>query len=107
MELGEGDLCRVLSNKLEHLSTDASSPTSEITPNDQLDFAFVRYWWKEMLSCVKAVHDNAIVHADLKPANFLVLKGSLKLIDFGIAGAIDIENTVNMHRDTQVGTLNY
>lgn len=107
MELGEGDLSRVLSNKLEHLSTVVSSSTPETAPNNRLDFAFIRYWWKEMLSCVKSVHDNAIIHADLKPANFLVVKGSLKLIDFGIAGAIDIENTVNMHRDTQVGTPNY
>ena len=42
-----------------------------------------------------------------KPANFLVVKGLLKLIDFGIAGAIDVDNTVNMHRDSHVGTVNY
>lgn len=60
-----------------------------------------------MLECVAAVHAHDIVHSDLKPANFLVVKGKLKLIDFGIAGAIDVEHTVNMHRDTNVGTVNY
>jgi serine/threonine-protein kinase TTK/MPS1 len=102
MDLGEGDLGKVLSNKLGRSATDASSSSSP-----KLDFAFIRYWWKEMLECVGAVHDMDVVHTDLKPANFLVVKGSLKLIDFGIAGAIDVENTVNMHRDSHVGTVNY
>jgi serine/threonine-protein kinase TTK/MPS1 len=107
MELGEGDLGKVLSAKLEHLSPDPSTPTSEDDPSSRLDFTFIRYWWKEMLLCVQAVHEKDIVHSDLKPANFLVVKSALKLIDFGIAGAIDVENTVNMHRDSHVGTPNY
>jgi serine/threonine-protein kinase TTK/MPS1 len=105
MELGEGDLGRVLTSKLEHpTSTDS---TTEALTTPKLDFAFIRYWWKEMLSCVAAVHEKDIIHSDLKPANFLVVHGALKLIDFGIAGAIDVENTVNMHRDNHVGTPNY
>lgn len=112
MELGEGDLFKVM-NARNHRETPLPSPNdiSGSTLADQMltkvDFTFIRYWWKEMLSCVKAVHDKDIVHSDLKPANFLVIKGSLKLIDFGIAGAIDTENTVNMHRDNHVGTPNY
>jgi serine/threonine-protein kinase TTK/MPS1 len=102
MELGEGDLGTVL--KAKHASD--SSTTSE-TAISTLDITFVRYWWKEMLQCVAAVHEKDIVHSDLKPANFLVVKGALKLIDFGIAGAIDIDNTVNMHRDSHVGTPNF
>lgn len=72
-----------------------------------MDLPFTRYYWKELLECVAAVHDHDIVHSDLKPANFLLVQGKLKLIDFGIAGAIDVENTVNVHRDNHVGTPNY
>ena len=43
----------------------------------------------------------------LQPANFLFVKGVLKLIDFGIAKAIQCDNTTNIYRDSQVGTLNY
>ena len=59
-----------------------------------------------MLSAVQAIHDQKIVHTDLKPANFVLIEGSLKLIDFGIAKAIG-NDTTNIHRDTQIGTVNY
>ena len=108
MELGEGDLNKVLSARNSSRDNTADSSTSSLADSaPKIDISFVRYWWTEMLHCVAAVHDRSVVHSDLKPANFLVVKGSLKLIDFGIAGAVDVENTVNMYRDTHVGTPNY
>ena len=59
-----------------------------------------------MLRAVNAVHEEKIVHCDLKPANFLLVQGSLKLIDFGISKAI-LNDTTNIVRDNQVGTVNY
>ena len=59
-----------------------------------------------MLEAVNTIHEERIVHTDLKPANFLFVKGVLKLIDFGIAKAIS-DDTTNIHRENQVGTLNY
>lgn len=73
----------------------------------KLDINFVRYYWKEMLECLQAVHAYDIVHSDLKPHNFVLVQGRLKLIDFGIANAIQTEETVNVHRETQIGTPNY
>ncbi|KAK8155510.1 kinase-like domain-containing protein [Phyllosticta citribraziliensis] len=94
MDIGESDLARILRMKID--------------PEDaRLDLSFTRYYWKEMLECVASVHEHDIVHSDLKPANFLLIQGRLKLIDFGIANAIDIEHTVNVHRDSHVGTPNY
>lgn len=54
-----------------------------------------------MLEAVQTIHDERIVHSDLKPANFLMVKGELKLIDFGIAKAIQ-NDTTNIVRDCQV-----
>lgn len=90
MECGEIDLAHVLNARL-------SQP---------LDISFVRYYAVEMLHCVAAVHRNDIVHSDLKPANFLLVKGMLKIIDFGIANVVP-DYTSNVHRDTQIGTPNY
>jgi serine/threonine-protein kinase TTK/MPS1 len=55
-----------------------------------------------MLEAVRVIHDEKIVHSDLKPANFVLVKGRLKLIDFGIANAI-ANDTTNIQRDNQVG----
>jgi serine/threonine-protein kinase TTK/MPS1 len=98
MEIGESDLARIIRMKLD--PTDSSVP-------GQLDLSFTRFYWKEMLECVGAVHAHDIVHSDLKPANFLLVSGRLKLIDFGIANAIETDHTVNVHRDSHIGTPNY
>ena len=93
MEMGESDLHRIIGSQLN-------------AENARFDITFTRFFWKEMLECVHAVHQCDIVHSDLKPANFLMVLGRLKLIDFGIANAIQ-DDTVNVHREHQVGTPNY
>lgn len=93
MEFGESDLNRILTSRMN-------------AENAKFDISFARYYWKEMLECVQAVHEYGIVHSDLKPANFLLVQGRLKLIDFGIASAIQ-DDTVNVHREQLVGTPNY
>lgn len=90
MECGDHDLSQILNQR-------ADMP---------LDIEFVRYHAREMLKCVKVVHDSGIVHSDLKPANFVLVKGILKIIDFGIANAVP-DHTVNIYRETQIGTPNY
>jgi serine/threonine-protein kinase TTK/MPS1 len=90
MECGDIDLCHVLAKRLDF----------------PLDVEFVRFHANEVLKCVKAVHDAGIVHSDLKPANFLFVKGVLKIIDFGIANAVP-EHTMNIYRESQIGTPNY
>lgn len=50
---------------------------------------------------MNTIHEERIVHSDLKPANFLLVRGFLKLIDFGIAKAIN-SDTTNIQRDSQV-----
>ena len=53
---------------------------------------------------VHTIHEARIVHSDLKPANFLVVEGQLKLIDFGIAKAIS-SDTTSIAREAQVSTV--
>ncbi|CAK9437548.1 uncharacterized protein LODBEIA_P19260 [Lodderomyces beijingensis] len=92
MEKGDIDLAIVFQNR-----QNAKLP---------LDIHFVKYHIHEMFKCVEDVHDAGIVHSDLKPANFIMVKGMLKIIDFGIANAVP-DHTVNIYRESQIGTPNY
>uniref|UniRef100_A0A8C9TD18 Ttk protein kinase n=1 Tax=Scleropages formosus TaxID=113540 RepID=A0A8C9TD18_SCLFO len=65
-----------------------------------------KFYWKNMLEAVHTIHKHGIVHSDLKPANFVIVNASLKLIDFGIANRIQPDVT-SIVKDSQVGTLNY
>ncbi|XP_027093223.1 serine/threonine-protein kinase MPS1 [Coffea arabica] len=96
LEYGEIDLAHMLSQKWKEL--DSSSST--------IDENWLRFYWQQILLAVNTIHEERIVHSDLKPANFLLVSGSLKLIDFGIAKAI-MSDTTNIQRDSQVGTLSY
>lgn len=92
MECGDLDLAHVFLTKLGAGSS--------------LDLNFVRFHAMEILHCVEAVHRAGIVHSDLKPANFLFVRGMLKIIDFGIANAVP-DHTANIYRESQIGTPNY
>ena len=74
--------------------------------NYHLDFPQIKIFWKQILAAVKEIHEERIVHGDLKPSNFLFIKKKLKLIDFGISKPIG-SNTTNITRDIHIGTINY
>jgi hypothetical protein len=102
MEVGEVDLSKVLTQKQRNI-TDSKLDT---TLNSTLNPFFLRMLWQEMIEAVDHIHQNRIVHGDLKPANFVFVKGHLKLIDFGIAKAFS-NDTTNIYRESQIGTVNY
>lgn len=70
MEKGDKDFRQVLE---EHRNRNSLSP------------AKLRYFWEEMLEAVLELHEINIIHTDLKPENFLLVEGQLKIIDFGLA----------------------
>ena len=54
-----------------------------------------------MVEATKLLHERKIVHSDLKPGNFVLVRGNVKIIDFGIAKALT-DGTVNIKRETIV-----
>ncbi|TMW59583.1 hypothetical protein Poli38472_004652 [Pythium oligandrum] len=95
---------RIINVLMEHGEIDLGERLREM--KDGLDENFLRVIWTQMLQAVHAIHRERIIHGDLKPANFLFVNGTLKLIDFGIAKAIS-NDTTNIERDSQVGTVNF
>lgn len=90
MEKGDSDFQKILINYREQ-----SIPL----------YKLLRYW-HQMLQAVHYIHQNGVIHSDLKPANFLMIAGRLKLIDFGIASNIAIDST-SIIKFSQAGTFNY
>jgi serine/threonine-protein kinase len=48
-----------------------------------------------MLDALAALHRSGVIHRDLKPANVFLTPHGLKLLDFGLAQPIAIEDTTN------------
>lgn len=89
MEKGESDLHKIL------MSYRTPIPLDKLVS-----------FWIQMLEAVNYIHENGVIHSDLKPANFLMIEGRLKLIDFGIASNIAIDST-SIIKFSQAGTFNY
>jgi serine/threonine protein kinase len=57
-------------------------------------------------TALAAIHGAGVIHRDLKPANVLFSLGTPKVIDFGIARAIEV-TSVHTRTDHVVGTVAY
>lgn len=99
MECGTCDLDRHLHATRANLAMTPDAP--------RLPIFTVKGIWSAMLRCIAAIHSRGIIHTDLKPANFVFSDlGMLKLIDFGIAKAVEEEAT-SVHFACPTGTLNF
>ena len=70
---------------MEHGDADLGLIFKEYRQKEKLSINKIRFFWEEILKCVEAVHNKNIIHLDLKPDNFLMVSGVLKVIDFGLA----------------------
>lgn len=105
LELGEVDLATAI-NYYKKNSTSTSTTIDQSIISSKVNPFFMRMVWERMLLAVDYIHEQRIVHGDLKPANFVFVRGQLKLIDFGISKEIS-NDTTNIVRNGLIGTINY
>ena len=108
LEYGEIDLARLLNKREKQARAKLRDGGEREKGGAMIDDNFLRLYFEQMVEAVGTIHEQKIVHSDLKPANFLFVEGALKLIDFGIAKQdTSKSDTTNIVRDHQVGTVNY
>lgn len=93
MEKGEGDLSQVIDSYFKERT-------------GSIDGIFIKFYWRGMVQAVNDIHQHGIIHADLKPVNFILVKNQIKLIDFGIADLVNQDST-SIIKYYQIGTINY
>ncbi|KAI0983615.1 hypothetical protein GJ496_009451 [Pomphorhynchus laevis] len=65
--------------------------------------------WSDMVQATASVHREGIIHADIKPQNFIMTNDGIKIIDFGYALPIDVHNHNCGHQVVSYfrGTIDY
>ncbi|KAI4291060.1 serine/threonine-protein kinase TTK/MPS1 [Pancytospora philotis] len=71
-----------------------------------LSLFYIKYLWQSILRIIVFIHQHRIIHRDIKPANFVLVKGRVKLIDFGISKSMKADTTSVLNIE-KTGTLNY
>lgn len=83
---------------LLHMQTDEENPTQYFKCENDIKNVV-----RSLLHSVKCLHENDIVHRDLKLDNIMINNGEVKIIDFGLSKIIEEKEELTQ----LVGTPHY
>eukprot|EP00392_Amoebophrya_sp_AT5.2_P006237 g6247.t1 len=89
-----------------HINLNSLRGSSSPSPCRGMPFLEAHECWRQMVTAVAEIHRQKVIHSDVKPANFLLIRGKVKLSDFGLARRINADQT-HVTRNGQVGTVRY
>ena len=91
---------------MERGETDLYMFSGKMGRDNSFTPAKIRYLWEGMLESLKYLHDKRVIHSDIKPANFLLVNGVIKIIDFGFARKLEPDEKY-ANRNYIAGTKDY
>ena len=81
-------------------------PLNRLLSNPRISRLQNLRWLNTIIMGLNAIHDQDIIHKDLKAENVLIDQDDLaKISDFGIAITGDVHETVNLQQRTVVGSI--
>lgn len=109
LECGETDLLNFIKERIKNERRVLSkTELLEKTLTETLIPVYeLRTYFRHMILAVDSLHKSSIIHLDLKPANFILVKGIVKLIDFGISNKLPKPESTSFNMSTSAGTPNY
>ena len=89
---------------MEFIGGDCLNDVIRKHPNGMPD-VLIQHWFRGIVSGVMHLHDNGVVHRDLKPGNIFLDSGIVKIGDYGLSKLI--HSSHGSGQTESVGTFHY